>query len=307
MHASATAHACVPALARVQGVEIFASGTWNGYTFTEADLDRIAVNFERLRNADPPILRPPVVLGHDEDQSWLRQTGLPAAGWVERCWREQTRLYADFAEVPPAVARLINQRAYRQVSVELYQDFVHAGEHYGWTLRRVALLGGELPAVHGLADLPLATFSEPESPCVAIIRPAGVPGEHDLHARRQRILAFCERLLVQGKLLPAMLEDGRLVELALLLDNSQVHRFGEQTMTALDAFLAWLESFPVLVQFAERLAPANGAAEDPCREVEAYYDQHAAELRQLGFSRERFVQVYRQSGMTVAQFLGRQR
>jgi hypothetical protein len=112
---------------------------------------------------------------------------------------------------------------------------------------------------------------------------------------------------VQGKLLPAMLEDGRLVELALLLDNSQVHRFGEQTMTALDAFLAWLESFPVLVQFAERLAPANGAAEDPCREVEAYYDQHAAELRQLGFSRERFVQVYRQSGMTVAQFLGRQR
>jgi len=291
-------------LARVRNVEIFAAGTWQGQTFGEAELDQIAANFERLCLQDPAVFRPPVVIGHDEDQAWLKRSGLPAAGWVQDVWREGRRLLAHFSEVPPLVAQLINQRAYRKVSVELYQDFVHEGEHYGWTLRRVALLGGELPAVRGLADLPLAEFQEPDSPCLAVSRQVPPWPAIEALARRQRIVSCCEQLLAQGKLLPAMLQDGWLVEFACSLDHERVLRFGETELTQFEAFLAWLQSFPTLVSFSERLAPSRTAQDEQLQRVLDYYHQHAEKLGSVGLSRERFVQAYQRSGMSAAEFLG---
>ncbi|MCS7168212.1 MAG: hypothetical protein RMI91_04760 [Gemmatales bacterium] len=296
-----------PQWARVRNVEIFAAGTWHGQTFGLAELDQIVENFERLSMRNPPIVRPPVVIGHDEDQSWLRQSGWPAAGWVQDVWRDGRRLLAHFSEVPPLVAQLINQRAYRQVSVELYRDFVHEGQHYGWTLRRVALLGGELPAVRGLADLPLAEFSEPETPSVTITRPALSQAILDTAARRQRVLACCERLLEQGKLLPAMLQDGWLVEFACSLDNERVYRFGDTEANQLEAFLHWLESLPPLVRFAERLMPTSTVADPQLQRVLDYFEQHAPELTRLGLNRERFVQAFQRSGLSAEEFLGQRR
>lgn len=291
-------------LARVRNVEIFATGVWHGQNFGEAELDQIADNFERLCLQNPPVLRPPVVIGHEEDQSWLQRSGLPAAGWVQDVWREGRRLLAHFSEVPPLVAQLINQRAYRQVSVELYQDFVHEGQHYGWTLRRVALLGGELPAVRGLADLPLAEFSEPQSPSIAIVRSVPTVAIVDALARRQRVLMCCEQLLAQGKLLPALLQDGWLVDFACSLDTERVLRFGETHTNQLDAFLTWLQSFPPLVQFQERLVPTKPTHDEQLQRILDYYDTHAQQFRELGLSRERFIHAYERSGMSAQEFLG---
>ncbi|MCS7015609.1 MAG: hypothetical protein NZM42_05740 [Gemmatales bacterium] len=294
-----------PRLARVRNVEIFAAGTWHGQHFGAAELEQIAENFERFSRTVPPVIRPPVVLGHEEDQSWLRQSGLPAAGWVHDVWRDGRRLLAHFSEVPALVAQLINQRAYRQVSVELYRDFEHEGRHYGWTLRRVALLGGELPAVRGLADLPRAEFTDPETPCVLVTRAVSSTASLDSGARRQRIWACCERLLEQGKLLPALIQDGWLVDFASSLDTERLLRFGEDQLNQLDAFLQWLESFPPLVRFSERLAPVPQQADPALQSVLDYYDRHAAELGRLGFPRERFIQAFQRSGMSAAEFLGR--
>jgi len=172
-----------PKLATVKDVEIFQAGEHReGKTYTVADLNRMAENAVALK----AFLKPPVVTGHEEDQSFLENSGYPSAGRVvglhnefhdepclachaenstacaycEGTGKRYTQL-ADFADVPQTIARLINGRAYNSVSAEVYDDFEGPdGQHHGKALRRVALLGGELPQIKTLADLPLADYSE---------------------------------------------------------------------------------------------------------------------------------------------------
>lgn len=143
-------------LKRVKGVEVFQAGTHRDHTYSTADLDSMIRNFEVLSD----LFVPRVVIGHEEDQSFLENSGIPSAGVIERLWRDGDTLKADFADVPETIARLINGRAYRSVSAEVYDDYEHDGKGYGTTLRRVALLGGELPQIKTLNDLPLADYAE---------------------------------------------------------------------------------------------------------------------------------------------------
>lgn len=196
-----------PSLARVDGVEIFAAGTQRGKTYTVEDLDRMVENFQPLKTEVG--LDPTVVVGHAEDQSWLTDTGYPAAGKVARIWREGPTLFADFVQVPPKVAYLINRRVYDAVSSEIYDDYTdeQTGKRYGKALRRVALLGGELPQVKSLADVPLAYFGEDggETP--------KIPPEHRRRAALQTskftelpgglFQAFCEVRVMAKKKKPA--------------------------------------------------------------------------------------------------------
>lgn len=158
-------------LATCKGVEIFASGTFRGKSYGVADLEEIARNFSELGPSGKALIHPPVVLGHEETQEFLEKTDLPAAAWPSRVWlkkyhdktsgKQEAILYADLVGVPPVIAKLINSRAYRKVSPEIYDDFEDDfGNHYGMALRRIALLGGEIPQVKRLADIPLARFSE---------------------------------------------------------------------------------------------------------------------------------------------------
>ncbi len=148
-------------LASVPDVEIFASGTHRGKTYTDADLDQMAANFQRFSTGKNPLLQPPVVLGHEETQDFLDDSGLPAAGWVKHVYREGHILKASFGQVPPVIAKAIERRAYRKVSAEVYDDFeLPNGKTVGKALRRVALLGGEIPQVKNLSDLPEPVYSE---------------------------------------------------------------------------------------------------------------------------------------------------
>jgi hypothetical protein len=131
---------------------LFEIGDWKGTEYTVRDLNDMVRNFNRLKGT----LDVPVVIGHEEDQDF---TGIPAVGWVERVWRVGPKLYADISQVFPAIADLIAAGAYRKLSVEIYDEPPEGIQATGKVLRRVAFLGGELPHLKSLGDLPQPAVS----------------------------------------------------------------------------------------------------------------------------------------------------
>jgi len=134
-------------MATLAGAEIFASGTHNGCTFTDEDLDGIVRAFEALGLAG----RIPLKLGHNAEQPMT--DGQPSLGWVERIWREGKKLLADFRDVPAIVYEAIRNGRYKHVSVELLRDVQAATGMLPLVLDAVALLGADIPAVSSLRDL----------------------------------------------------------------------------------------------------------------------------------------------------------
>ena len=122
-------------------IEIARTGTFEDSagrlrTFTAGDLDAIA------RSYDPAKRDAPLTFGHPQTDK------APAYGWVEKLKSEGGRLYANFSQVPEQVRDLVAKGHYRHVSMSLMPDLV--------TLRHVALLGAEQPAIDGLAAVEFA-------------------------------------------------------------------------------------------------------------------------------------------------------
>ena len=122
-------------------IEIARTGTFEDSagrlrTFTARDLDAIA------RSYDPARRDAPLTFGHPQTDK------APAYGWVEKLKSEGGRLYANFSQVPEQVRDLVAKGHYRHVSMSLMPDLV--------TLRHVALLGAEQPAIDGLAAVEFA-------------------------------------------------------------------------------------------------------------------------------------------------------
>lgn len=142
-------------MSALRGVEIFAAGTHRGKTYTTNDLDSMVRNFKRSSMGSNPDLRVPAVLGHEENQEFLDRSDLPAAAWCDRLYREGTKLKADFTDVPPRIAQLLVARRYRKVSAEVYDQPPEGVPGQGKMLRRVAFLGGDIPQIKSLEDIPL--------------------------------------------------------------------------------------------------------------------------------------------------------
>lgn len=166
-------------------------------TYSEADLDEMVTNFEKFGDKGMKLLTPVAVLGHEEDQRFLDElakntndrildsdnisvsaTDIPAAGVPTRVWREGHKLFADFADMPQPVAELIAAKAYRKCSIEHYDKDrpFDAGNGKVFTdkiLRRIAFLGGEIPQVKTLADLPVPVFSYGDKKRIAVYRTTG--------------------------------------------------------------------------------------------------------------------------------------
>lgn len=125
-------------------IEVLRTGTFTAksgkpVSFTEADLDAIAANYDPAKNPAP------LVFGHPVDSD-------PAYGWAEEFRREGDILMARFSDVPESVKTLVKNGQYKKVSISLAADKK--------TVRHVGLLGAVSPAVPGLADV---KFSEGES------------------------------------------------------------------------------------------------------------------------------------------------
>lgn len=158
----------------VPGVKLFATGTVRGETWTEADVDAIVRNAHLLAD----YLKPTVVLGHEEDQPFAEgltptssdNTGQPSFGVirnVRKLWawdaadqRHKPFPVGDFHDVPGPLYKLLKAKAYRTVSAELYDDAPPEGfpdavqaQISGPVLRRVALLGGEIPQCKTIGEV----------------------------------------------------------------------------------------------------------------------------------------------------------
>ena len=140
----------------IEAQEIFEIGTHKGLPYTGTNLQSISDNFKRFYFSDPvPLLMPPAVVGHEEDQEILKRSDLPAAGWVKACFLDGTKLKATIGEIPGQVMLWIKRGLLRTLSAEIYEDSGDAGlpEGHGPTLRRVAFIGGDVPQVKTLARL----------------------------------------------------------------------------------------------------------------------------------------------------------
>lgn len=154
-------------LEELDAVEIFAAGTYYNETYTEDDIDEIVKNTNELieaRKHDPP-----GKLGHDDDQAFAKESGLPAIGWVKKLYRKGNLMLADFAEVPSMVVEAIKKGLYKKVSAEIYMEPSSKREFgiTGKVLRAVAFLGADVPKVKGLQPFMLDDKATKEEICVA--------------------------------------------------------------------------------------------------------------------------------------------
>lgn len=107
---------------------------------------------------------PTVVLGHEEDDDPLkfwadRSTGEPTYGVVAKLWVDGDDLMADLGDMTKEIADAIRAKHYRKCSVEFYNDYQHEGKSFGLAIRRLALLGAEIPQVKALGDLQDGTLA----------------------------------------------------------------------------------------------------------------------------------------------------
>ena len=136
------------------GVEIFSVGNWNGDDYTIEDLNTMVAAFEETKQGAQPFLK----LGHDPKQKLIQADGLPAAGWIERIYVRGNKLFADFTDIPKKVYDLIQAKAYKKVSSEIFWNIKVGEKTYKRMLAAVALLGADTPGVMNLNDI-LAMYS----------------------------------------------------------------------------------------------------------------------------------------------------
>lgn len=139
----------------INGVEVFSVGNWNGDDYTREDLQEMVNAFDETKSG----IRPFVKIGHSPKQELLKKESLPAAGWVENLYVKGDKLVADFTDVPKKIYQLIQKKAFRKVSSEIFINLKMPNKTYKKVLGAVALLGAETPGVYNLADI-IATYSK---------------------------------------------------------------------------------------------------------------------------------------------------
>lgn len=133
----------------LKGVEVFSTGIWNGDKYTKADLENMVSAFNEHKKG----FLPPLKVGHDNDQKILQESGMPAAGYINKLYINGEKLMADIVDIPKKVFELIKDGAWRRVSSEIIWNFKTNGKVYPKFFTGLALLGAEIPGVMNLKDL----------------------------------------------------------------------------------------------------------------------------------------------------------
>ncbi len=121
-----------------------------------------------------------ITLGHEELSSiakkYAERTDLPALGWPVDVQLVGSKLCCRFTKVPVPLVEWIESENYTEISAEFYED--HNG--LGPVLRRVSVLGAEIPKCKDLAPIPQFFFDEAEE-------------------QEPNILAFAEKTIKQTR------------------------------------------------------------------------------------------------------------
>lgn len=138
--------------------EVFRPGTWNGKHYGPEVLDQLIEAYE----ANKEQLKVPLRVGSHDGVA-------PAGGWVTRLKKEGDRLMAEFSDYPKVVGEAINKRLFKQVSIGMWRNHKdEGGKVWPWVLNHIAILGGQVPAVRGLADLPALFDGEGEHETITL-------------------------------------------------------------------------------------------------------------------------------------------
>jgi len=120
-------------------VEIWQAGEYPQGTFTEKDIDEMVANF------DPGYHEPPAIVGHNKEG----EDEKPAHAWVEKIWRNGSKLMAKFKQVSNELKTWVKEGKYKKKSIELWDNFEGTGK---LVLKAVAFLGQTIPQVKGLQN-----------------------------------------------------------------------------------------------------------------------------------------------------------
>jgi len=127
----------------IKEVHIFKAGTQTsaqGITreFTKNDLEQIADSY------NPDVHEAPIRIGHEDNDK------TPAWGWVKGVKVKGDELYAEI-DFSPLASDYVQNGLYKKVSASFYSPESKINPEPGrWSLRHVALLGAQPPAVKGL-------------------------------------------------------------------------------------------------------------------------------------------------------------
>lgn len=240
---------------RINEVEIFAVGKWNGDEYTLDDLHSMVSAFNALERGFRPYLK----LGHDEKQVLAKSSGMPALGWVENVRVKGDKLVADFTDIPETIYKLIESKAYRKVSCEIYWDLDFNGEKLPRVLGAVALLGAENPGVMNLEDI-LSLYDMSEINHVGVFKPFEIEVSF-----KQYSMDFN---LPGGKMGEKKLEELQSDLEAQKKEYSKIEKDKEALQAKLDEQAKEIEKFKT--EQAAQLAELNKAkVEKFCAELEA--------------------------------------
>jgi len=130
-------------MTKVVDVHIFSPGTQTsaqGVTreFTSNDLAQVADSY------NSQVHEAPIRVGHEDNDK------VPAWGWVKGVKLKGDDLYAE-VEFSPQMGQYVRDGLYKKVSASFYAPESKINPEPGsWSLRHVAMLGAQPPAVKGL-------------------------------------------------------------------------------------------------------------------------------------------------------------
>lgn len=112
---------------------------------------------EIVRTYDPQIHQAPIRIGHEDNDK------VPSWGWVEGLEINDSGELIANIDFTPQMDGFIKDKLYRKVSASFYQPNCKTNPTPGkWSLRHVAMLGGQPPAVKGLKDFAYSDMSNVE-------------------------------------------------------------------------------------------------------------------------------------------------
>ena len=128
-------------------------GTFQGKTWTEADLDTIVKNYGISGSTEAPL-----VVDHDEtgEKSPIADHLGPSFGWTADLKRVGTDLYAKLKDVTDAAKALIRKKLYKKISPAIYFNF----EGRGPSLKHISMLGARIPQIKTLQDIRMLSEAE---------------------------------------------------------------------------------------------------------------------------------------------------